>query len=74
MLAVFDDQKKINYQLQIEGAAAISQGEIGMIPKKSAQNIFAVSKSGKISASRVKQLESKSDHDTAALVEALSEK
>ena len=74
MLAVFDDQKKIDYQLQIEGAAAISQGEIGMIPKKSAQNIFAASKSGKISSARVKQLEVKSDHDTAALVEALSEK
>lgn len=74
MLAIFDDQKKIDYQLQIEGAAAISQGEIGMIPKKSAQNIFSTSKSGKISASRVKQLEAKSDHDTAALVEALSEK
>lgn len=74
MLAIFDDQKKIDYQLQIEGAAAISQGEIGIIPKKSAQNIFSTSKSGKISASRVKQLEAKSDHDTAALVEALSEK
>ena len=74
MLAIFDDQKKIDYQLQIEGAAAISQGEIGMIPKKSAQNIFSTSKSGKISANRVKQLEAKSDHDTAALVEALSEK
>ncbi|MBM3905940.1 MAG: adenylosuccinate lyase [Thaumarchaeota archaeon] len=74
MLAVFDDQKKIDYQLQIEGAAAISQGEIGIIPKKSAQNIFAASKSGKIHAKRVKQLEAKSDHDTAALVEALSEK
>jgi adenylosuccinate lyase len=74
MLAVFDDQKKIDYQLQIEGAAAISQGEISIIPKKSAQNIFAASKSGKISSARVKQLEAKSDHDTAALVEALSEK
>ncbi|NDB87576.1 MAG: adenylosuccinate lyase [Thaumarchaeota archaeon] len=74
MLAIFDDQKKIDYQLQIEGAAAISQGEIGIIPKKTARNIFAVSKSGKISSARVKQLEAKSDHDTAALVEALSER
>lgn len=74
MLAVFDDQKKINYQLQIEGAAAISQGEIGMIPKKSAKNIFSAANSGKITAKRVKQFEAKSDHDTAALVEALSER
>ncbi len=74
MLAIFNDQKKIDYQLQIEGAAAISQGQIGIIPKSAAQNILAVSKSGKITAKRIKQLEAKSDHDTAALVEALSEK
>ncbi len=74
MLAVFNDQKKIDYQLQIEGAAAVAQGQIGIIPKSAAQNIFVVSKSGKITVKRIKQLEAKSDHDTAALVEALSEK
>ncbi|CAE6495176.1 adenylosuccinate lyase [Candidatus Nitrosotenuis uzonensis] len=74
MLTIFDDQKKIDYQLMIEGAVAISQSEIGMIPKSAGQNIFSVSRSGKITAKRVKQLEAKSDHDTAALVEALSEK
>ena len=74
MLAVFHDQKKIDYQLQIEGAAAVSQGEMGLIPRSAAQNIFAAAKSGKITAKRIKQLEAKSDHDTAALVEALSEK
>lgn len=74
MLEIFDDQKKIDYQLQIEGAAAISQAELGLIPRAAAYNILAASKSGKITAKRVKQLEAKSDHDTAALVEALSEK
>jgi adenylosuccinate lyase len=74
MLAIFDDQKKINYQLMIEGASAISQSEIGMIPKTAGQNIFSASKPGKITVKRVKQLEAKSDHDTAALVEALSER
>jgi len=33
MLNVFSEQSKINYQLEIEGAAAISQSQIGMIPK-----------------------------------------
>ena len=74
MIAIFKEQKKIDYQLQIEGAAAISQSEIGIIPKSVGKNIFNASKSGKITAKRIKQLESKSDHDTAALVEALSEK
>ncbi|MEM2785446.1 MAG: adenylosuccinate lyase [Candidatus Nitrosotenuis sp.] len=74
MLEIFDDQKKIDYQLQIEGAVAISQSDLGIIPRFAAQNILAASKSGKITVKRVKQLEVKSDHDTAALVEALSEK
>jgi adenylosuccinate lyase len=74
MLTVFYEQNKVNYQLEIEGAAAISQSEIGIIPKSVGKNILNVSKSGRITAKRIKQLEAKSDHDTAALVEALSEK
>jgi adenylosuccinate lyase len=73
MKQVFDDQKKILYQLEIEAAVAQSQSEIGMIPKSAAQNIAQMARSGKITTKRVKQLEAKSDHDTAALVEALSE-
>ncbi|VVC06309.1 Argininosuccinate lyase [uncultured archaeon] len=73
MKEIFDDQRKIMYQLEIEAAVAKSQSEIGMIPKNSAQNIAQMVQSGKITVKRVKQLEAKSDHDTAALVEALSE-
>jgi len=74
MLSLFKEQNKIDYQLEIEGAAAISQSEISLIPKSVGKSIYTVAKSGKITAKRIKQLEAKSDHDTAALVEALSEK
>jgi len=74
MVSIFKEQKKIDYQLEIEGAAAVSQSEIGVIPKTVGRNILTTARSGKISARRIKQLEAKSDHDTAALVEALSEK
>ena len=74
MLEIFSEQKKINYQLEIEGAAAISQSEIGIIPKTVGKKILKAATSGKITAKRIKQLEAKSDHDTAALVEALNEK
>jgi len=74
MVSIFKEQKKIDYQLEIEGAAAVSQSEIGMIPKTVGRNILATARSGKITVRRIKQLEAKSDHDTAALVEALSEK
>src|SRR5579875_485380 len=74
MKEIFNDQKKVSYQLEIEAAVALSQAEIGMIPKKAARNISQSAKSGKITVKRIKQLEAKSDHDTAALVEALSER
>ncbi len=74
MREIFDDQKKIQYQLEIEATTAESQSEIGMISKDAAQNIAKTARSGKITTRRVRQLEAKSDHDTAALVEALSER
>ena len=74
MMEIFSEQKKVDYQLEIEGAAAISQSEIGMIPKTIGKKILRAATSGKITAKRIKQLEAKSDHDTAALVESLSEK
>jgi len=74
MREIFDEQKKIQYQLEIEATAAESQAEISMVPKNAAQNIAKTARSGKITARRVRQLEAKSDHDTAALVEALSER
>jgi len=74
MMQIFSEQKKVDYQLQIEGAAAIAQSEIGVIPKAAGKKINQAANSGKITAKRIKQLEAKSDHDTAALVESLSEK
>ncbi|MDE1765771.1 MAG: adenylosuccinate lyase [Thaumarchaeota archaeon] len=74
MKEIFDDRKKITYQLEIEAAVARSQSEINMIPKSAAQNISSIAMSGRITVKRIKQLEAKSDHDTAALVEALSER
>ena len=74
MLEIFGEQKKVDYQLQIEAAAALSQSEINLIPKSIAKDIARVARSGKITVKRIKQLEAKSDHDTAALVESLAEK
>ena len=74
MLAIFSEQKKIDYQLEIEAAAALSQSEIKIISRNVANDIAKTAKSGKITNKRIKQLEAKSDHDTAALVEALAEK
>ena len=74
MMVIFTEQKKIDYQLEIEGAAAAAQSEIGLIPKTVGKKILKTALSGKITAKRIKELEAKSDHDTAALVESLSER
>ncbi|MEE2605648.1 MAG: adenylosuccinate lyase [Thermoproteota archaeon] len=74
MLAIFSEQKKIDYQLEIEAATALSQSEIKLISRNIANDIAKNARSGKITSKRIKQLEAKSDHDTAALVEALAEK
>ena len=59
MLEVFGEQKKIDYQLEIEAAAALSQSEINLIPKSIARDIAKAARSGKITAKRIKQLEAK---------------
>jgi len=40
MMDIFSEQKKVDYQLEIEGAAAISQSEIGMISKSIGKEIY----------------------------------
>ena len=74
MLDIFSEQKKVNYQLEIEGMTAIAQSDIGIIPKTAGKIIHNAAMSGKITVKRIRELEAKSDHDTAALVESLSEK
>ena len=57
MLDIFKEQKKIDYQLDIEAAAALSQSEIGLIPASIARNISKIAKSGKITAKRIKTMD-----------------
>ena len=57
MLEIFGEQKKVDYQLQIEAAAALSQSEINLIPKSIAKDIARVARSRKITVKRIKQLE-----------------
>ena len=73
MLAIFDEQRRVDYQIQIEGAVASAQGVLDMIPQEAAQNITKVATPGRVTTKRIAELEARSDHDTAALVEALAE-
>jgi adenylosuccinate lyase len=73
MREIFEDEKRLRYQLDFEAAVARAQAKIGMIPESAAKDISKVAASGKVTLVRIAVLESVSEHDTAALVEALSE-
>ena len=73
MKEIFDEYKKLEYELKYEAEVAKSQAEINIIPKEAAIEIAEIVKLKKVSLNRVKDLEKVSDHDTAAIVEAISE-
>lgn len=73
MREIFEDERRLQYQLDFEAAVAQAQARIGMIPAEAAKEIDRAVRSGKVTLARVSELEAASEHDTAAMVEALSE-
>ena len=73
MREIFEGARRLQYQLHFEAAVAQAQAQIRMIPADAAKEISKVARSGKITLARVNELEAASEHDTAAMVEALSE-
>ncbi|MBE44338.1 MAG: adenylosuccinate lyase [Thaumarchaeota archaeon] len=70
---IFEEQSRLDYELEFEASVAQAQGEIGLIPPKAAKEIALKARSGNISIKRVKELEAVSEHDTAAIVESINE-
>ncbi len=70
---IFEECKKLEYELKFEAAVAKAQADVNLIPQEAAIEITKITMSNMISLSRVKDLEKISDHDTAAMVEAISE-
>jgi adenylosuccinate lyase len=73
MRDIFEDERRLQYQLDFEAAVAQAQAELGIIPQPAADEITKGSCPGRVTPARITELESVSDHDTAAMVEALSE-
>jgi adenylosuccinate lyase len=70
---IFDDNRKLEYQLKFEAEVAKAQGELGVIPEKASKEIADAANSNRITLRRIKELELISEHDTAALVESIAE-
>ena len=73
MRAVFGAERKIGYQLLVEAEVARAQGKLGVIPARAARQIRSAARSGGVTPAKVARIEKRTDHDTAALVEALGE-
>jgi adenylosuccinate lyase len=70
---IFEEEKRLQYQLDFEASVATAQAQIKMIPADASKEIVKATKSGRVRLERIRELEAISEHDTAALVEALSE-
>jgi adenylosuccinate lyase len=70
---IFEEEQRLHYQLDFEAAVAAAQANIKMIPEDASEDIIKNTKSGKVTIGKVKELEAVTEHDTAAIVEALSE-
>ncbi|MEM2856747.1 MAG: adenylosuccinate lyase [Candidatus Nitrosocaldaceae archaeon] len=73
MKMIFEEEKSLEYQLEFEAVVAEVQAELGLIPIDASKEILEIVKSKRIKIKRIKELESRTEHDTAAMVEAISE-
>ena len=73
MLAVFQEEARVQKLLDVEAALALAHAEVGDIPKKDAEKIASMASTKYVKVERVKAIEKEIKHDIASLVRALSE-
>lgn len=71
--AIFSEESKLNYMLNVEKTLAQVQAEFNLIPREAYEDIALAVDSGKVDLNRVKEIESEIKHDIMAVVRALSE-
>ncbi len=71
--AIFSEESRLSYMLKVEAAIAISEAELGIIPKKDAEKIAKNANLNRVKLSKVKEIEKEIGHDVMAMVKVLSE-
>ncbi len=71
--ALFDEERRLQYVLDVEAALARAHASVGNIPKDAAKEITLKASTKYVSAMRVKAIEAEINHDVMAVVKALSE-
>ncbi len=73
MRGVFEEEARFQRMLDVEAALAWARGQLGEIPKEAAEEIERHATMKHVKLERIRQIEKVVAHETAALVEALSE-
>ena len=74
MKAVFSEESRIYYQMQVEAALARAHASLGTIPQEAADEITRVASLDVVSVDRIKEIEKDTRHDLMAMVKAMTEK
>lgn len=72
MCRIFEYENRIQRMLDVEAALALSQAELGEIPRKDAKIIASRANTKYVSAHKVREFETRTRHETMAVVEALA--
>jgi adenylosuccinate lyase len=73
MKALWTEEARLRYLLQVEAALAHAHAATGTIPKAAAQRLQKLADSGKVEPGRVKEIEAEIKHDLMAVVKAMTE-
>lgn len=71
MKAIWSEERKLHYLLEVELALAKAEADLGLIPRKSADEIEKAA--SKVTLARVAEIEAEIRHDMMAVVKAISE-
>ncbi|MGQ9583368.1 MAG: adenylosuccinate lyase [Thermoplasmatota archaeon] len=74
MKRVFTEEAKLERLLRVEGALALAEASVGLVPRRDAERIARVARSGVVGLERVRELERETRHDIMAVVRALAER
>jgi adenylosuccinate lyase len=72
MRRIFDEENRLQCMLSVEAALARAQAKVGDIPQKDAATISKRASTRNVKLERVRQIEARTKHETASVVEALS--
>lgn len=73
MKALWTEDARLRYLLQVEAALAHAHAATGTLPKEAARRLEKVAASGKVTPARVKEIEAEIKHDLMAVVKAMAE-